>query len=197
MLTFVHSSLVISHLQSLYSDEDIVIAYFYCNHKNEMDQSAEKIIASLAKQLADRKSNIPQSLTQLYQRYLDDKSFSPTLEHCLTLLQSLTASFTRVIILVDALDECASENNHRLIISSLQRLHTTKVLITSRVPGCQDIIDMFTQNKVQRLDIQATESDLERYVRMELECNRRKLDFVPFDLKENIISRVAGNADGR
>ena len=197
MLTFVHSSLVISHLQSLYSDEDIVIAYFYCNHKNEMDQPAKETIASLAKQVADRKSNVPQSLAQLYQRYLDNKSFSPTLEHCLTLLQSLTASFTRVIILVDALDECASEKNRRLIISSLQRLHITKVLITSRVPGCQDITDMFTKNKVPRLDIQATKSDLERYVRMELESNRRRLDFIPLDLKENIISRVAGNADGR
>jgi hypothetical protein len=162
-----------------------------------MNQSAEKIIASLAKQLADRKSNVPQSLAQLYQSYLDDKSFSPTLEHYLTLLQSLTASFTRVIILVDALDECASEKNRRFIISSLLRLHTTKVFITSRVPGCQDITDVFTKDKVQRLDIQAAKSDLERYVRMELEGNRRKLDFIPLDLKENIISTVAGNADGR
>jgi Cdc6-like AAA superfamily ATPase len=197
MLTFVHSSLIISHLQSLYSNEDIAIAYFYCNHQNEMDQSAEKIIASLAKQLANRKSNVPQSLAQLYQTCLKDTSFSPTLEHYLTLLQSLTASFTRVIILVDALDECASEKNRRFIISSLQRLHTIKVFITSRVPGCQDITDMFTKDKVQRLDIQATKSDLERYVRMELEENHRKLDFIPFDLKENIVSTIAGNADGR
>jgi hypothetical protein len=32
---------------------------------------------------------------------------------------------------------------------------------------------------------------------MELEGNIRKLDFILLDLKENTISGVAGNADGR
>ena len=193
---FVYSSLVISHLQSLYPNEDIGIAYFYCNHKNEMDQSAEKVIASLAKQLAGRKSQVPQSLAQLRQKCLD-KSILPTLEDFLTLLQSLTASFTRVMILIDGLDECANEKNRRSIISLLQKLHTTKVFVTSRVPGCQDITDTFAEHKVPRLDVQAKKSDLEMYVRKELEENGRKSDSIPFVLKETVISKVAENADGR
>jgi hypothetical protein len=197
ILTLTYSSLVISHLQNLYSSEDIGIAYFYCNYKNESDQTAEKVIASLAKQLADRKSKLPQSLAELYQKHLDNKSFLPTLDHLLTLLQYLCASFTRVIILVDALDECANEKNRQLIISSLQSLHKANIFVTSRVPGCQDITDVFAKCKVPRLDIQATISDLKTYVRVELEETGEKLGFIPSDLRENIISTVAGNADGR
>ena len=197
MLTFGWSSFIISHLQARFSREDICIAYYYCNHKSGVNRGAEGIIASLAKQLADKKSKLPEDLASFYEEHQDDKSFTPTLEQLLALLKTLIASFTRAIIVIDALDECTNERDRRRVISSLQGLWATKVLVTSREPGCHDISTAFSNAGAVRLEIKAMKSDLEMYVRRELEEHQGKLQFITPDLRERIVSTVAGNADGR
>jgi hypothetical protein len=166
----------------------------YCDYKDQARQTTSELIATLSKQLAARKTELPRQLVDLYeQSNMQDKR--PDLRQLTSLLLSLCTTFTQTFVLVDALDECNATNERRLFLSVLKALHeaSVKIFITSR-PSPEDIKTQLYE--VPQVEIVATESDIKRYIKEKTEANHVFMKRITPVLEEQIIDTIASRASG-
>jgi Cdc6-like AAA superfamily ATPase len=100
------TSIVVDDLNTRFSnDPTIGIAYIYCNFQRQDEQKAEDLLASLLKQLSQGRSSLPDNVKSLYDCYRDKRT-RPSFDEILRTLQFVTGMYSRVFIVIDALDEC-------------------------------------------------------------------------------------------
>ncbi|KAH8743816.1 hypothetical protein F5883DRAFT_440557, partial [Diaporthe sp. PMI_573] len=170
------------------------IAYIYCNFRRQHEQKTDDLLASVLKQLSRKRPSLPDSLNTLYGRHKNEQT-RPSLDDILRVLQSVAAIYSRVFIIVDALDECqASDGCRRRLLSELVNLQTsqgTNIFATSRfIP---EIVDHFKTSI--SLEIRATTDDVARY----LEGHIAQLpSFVQQDrqLQEEVKTGISEAVDG-
>ena len=154
------TSVVIKELSTRFqSDNSIVVAYVYCNFKRQNEQTLEHLLASVLKQLAQGRSTLPESVKSLHDRCKSKKTQS-SVDDISTVLQSVAAEYSRVFIIIDALDECRAQGGYRMqLLSKLSDLQTkcgTNLFATSRfIP---EIIEKFKQDS--SLEIRANAQDV-------------------------------------
>jgi hypothetical protein len=105
-------------------------------------------------------------------------------------LKSEIGTYSKVFVLVDALDECPEGGIREGLISELRALSlTVKLLVTSRdIPS---IAQHFHDAK--RLDVFADDQDVQEYVRGRIgQAARRPVK----ELQERVISKVTQKARG-
>ncbi|EUC34783.1 hypothetical protein COCCADRAFT_35604 [Bipolaris zeicola 26-R-13] len=158
------TSIVVDELSSHFKDEsNNGIAYIYCNFKRQDEQTLEDLLASVLKQLAQARSSLPQTVRSLYDKHRSMKA-RPSIDDISVALHSVVAEFSRVFILVDALDECRVNDSCRAkLLSQLSQLQTScgaNLFATSRfIP---DITKTFERDTW--LEIRASKHDIQRYV---------------------------------
>ena len=145
------------------SDSGIVIAYLYCNFRRQDEQRIEDLLASLLKQLSQGRQALPESIRSLYDQHKARRS-RPSVDEISKTLQSVAATYSRVFILIDALDECLINDGCRARLLSeifeLKTKHGANLFTTSRfIP---DVIEKFKHDP--SLEIRANEEDVQRYV---------------------------------
>jgi Cdc6-like AAA superfamily ATPase len=97
------TSIVVYELAKRFrNDRDITVAYLYCNFNRQDEQKLEDLLASLLKQLAQSR---PENVESLYDQHKAERT-RPSASEFSTVLQSVAATYSRVFIIVDALDEC-------------------------------------------------------------------------------------------
>jgi len=154
------ASIVIEELNSKFrEDESIGIAYIYCNFRRNQYQNLEDLLLSLLKQLAQCGTSMPDAVKSLHR-----KGSRPSIHEISSALRSVTASFSTVFIVIDALDECQVRGRCRAkFLSEILDLQTkcqANLLITSRyVP---EIKERFRDATL--LEIRASEEDVRRYL---------------------------------
>ncbi|KAK6338820.1 hypothetical protein TWF696_009628 [Orbilia brochopaga] len=167
------TSAVVDHLFWLYSSSPAIgVAYFYCNFKRKDDQTIYNILVSLLKQLARRHYSLPGLVKETYRRHKLNNT-RPSKDEIFDALQFTVAMFSRVFIVVDALDECQSST---LLLSTLFRLHSEcgmNIFATSR--HIQDIADQFTLHDSTVLEILAHDEDLRNYLDAQIDQSNRSL----------------------
>ncbi|KAF5633561.1 ankyrin protein [Fusarium sp. NRRL 25303] len=188
------TSIVINSLEDLFSnDKTVGIAYVYCNFQRQNDQTAKELLASLLKQLLQSLPAIPESIKLLYQRHKNNGS-PPLLEDISSKLLSATKLFSRVFIIVDALDECRITDGTRKKfleeIFKLQLHSKANVFITSR--PMPDVKDQF-QTSIT-LEVRATDADVERFLRGQMP--QLPSFFRRDGLEELVISQVVRSVKG-
>jgi hypothetical protein len=100
------TSAVIDTLRSLFAkDEDVALAYVYCDFRRYHEQKAEDLLSSLLKQLSQGRSSLPDPVRSLYDEHRRNRT-RPSVSDISTNLQSVAAMYSRVFIVIDALDEC-------------------------------------------------------------------------------------------
>jgi hypothetical protein len=144
-------------------DQSIGIAYIYCNFRRQNEQNVEDLLASLLKQLSQGQPSLPESVGNLYDRH-KSKRTRPSLDEISKALRTVAATYSRVFILVDALDECQVSNGCRTRflkeIFHLQAICGANVFATSRfIPH---ISERFNGN--MRLEIRACDQDVQKYL---------------------------------
>ena len=187
------ASIVIDHLYTKYkTDVSIGIAYLYCNFQRQYEPS--DLLASLLRQLVQRRSVILESMHSLYE-YHKDRQTRPSFDEISKILQSVVADHRRVFIITDALDECRVSNRGRAMflteILSLQAKTGTNLFATSRfVP---EIGKMFERSI--SLEIRASYEDVQRYLDG---CMSRMPSFVlrSHDLQDEIKTKISATVDG-
>ncbi|KAH6632825.1 hypothetical protein F5144DRAFT_651458 [Chaetomium tenue] len=85
-------------------DSSVGIAYLYLNFERRAQQTPEKLLASLAKQLLQGWVPLPESLRKMY-KSRKDKSTDPSPTEILEILESAVRLHARTFIVVDGLDE--------------------------------------------------------------------------------------------
>lgn len=156
------TSIVVDDLTNRFGDEESIgIAYIYCNFRQHDTQQAEDLLASLLKQLARSSRFI--ELKSLYNKH-EVKKTRPPLDEISKTLQSVAATYSRVFIIVDALDECQASNRCRSRflseILALQAMCAANIFATSR--NIPDITEKFDGSLTR--EIRASEKDVENYV---------------------------------
>ncbi|KAI1876773.1 uncharacterized protein JN550_000845 [Neoarthrinium moseri] len=158
------SSIVVDSLQKrCYANTDVALCYFYCDFRRQEEQLLEKIVLSLLRQLGQAMSPLPTCFTELFDRYKTNGT-RPTFEDALRTFRSVTASFSTVFVVVDALDECQSSNGcQRQLVSELidfNHVAGANILVTSRpLPHITQRFPDFAS-----VEILASGEDIKKYV---------------------------------
>lgn len=158
------ATIVIHNLITLFqNDPTINIAYIYCDFRRKHEQRVEDLLSSLLKQLVQEQPSLPHIVKGLYGRHRNKRT-RPSLEEISMTLQSVTIMYSRVFIIVDALDECEVYDGCRARflseIFNFQAKCAANLFVTSRfIP---EILDRF-KNDVS-LEIRARDEDVQRYL---------------------------------
>ena len=186
-------STVIDHLSNAIQAEDVGIAYVYCSYQDRLEQTLVNLLASLLKQLLQEKQFIPKDLENLYEEHIR-RGTRPTHDEVFNLLQVSISRYSRVYIVIDALDECSESGGRpRELLSMVRNLTATAIslMVTSRfIPT---IAQHFEQDI--QVEIRASKEDVQRYLcgRMEqLSSCVRKSEELRATITQAIVDRVDG-----
>ncbi|KAI9832809.1 MAG: hypothetical protein M1819_004029 [Sarea resinae] len=181
-------------IEQISGDPDIGIAYIYCNFRRKDEQKLYDLLTSLLKQLAEGQPSLPQEVKDLYD-YHGDKRSRPLIGEISKTLRSVIDSYSRVFIIVDALDECEVKGGCRTnFLSELTRLqaqYEVNLFATSRlIPEIQENF-----KGCMSLEIRASEGDVRRYL------NDHMFHLPGFvirnrELQEEIQSEIVSAVDG-
>ncbi|KAJ7591920.1 ankyrin repeat-containing domain protein [Mycena floridula] len=189
------ASRVIDHLQKLTQGQPGVgVAYIFCDYRQSSTQGAIDVIGSVLRQLLINSEEIPGSLHSIHNCYKAVPPQPRTLHDFTTALEAQIQLYSRVYLVIDALDESSSETRDILIstvhcLAESGRLH---VLVTSR----QTIGDEFANDS--QIHIWANDGDIRRYITQRIRDGKELQKVVNGDetLQDEIINKVTEKADG-
>jgi AAA domain/Heterokaryon incompatibility protein (HET) len=151
----------VDHLWTHVQDKDIGVAYIYCNYKTRADQKAANLAATILKQLIQGRPSVPEPVVNLYDRHAD-RGTRPSLEEILNALQAVVSSYSKVYVVVDALDECLNHDRSQLLamLRNLQSKGHLSFMATSRfIP---EVMQQF--NLSPMLEVRASDSDVKLFI---------------------------------
>jgi Cdc6-like AAA superfamily ATPase len=187
------TSVIIQHLCNMFRhDSTIGIAYLYCNFRQQNEQHVIDLILNLLKQLIQRQPTMPQSVRKLYYEHKRERT-RPSINEVLTVLHSITSTYSRIFFIVDALDECSGKSRKKFLseIFNLQTIARANLFVTSRF--LQEVEKEFKESIT--LQIRANDVDVGNYLDEQLR-NFRSLVSKSFPLQEEIKTRITKAADG-
>ncbi|KAL4782158.1 hypothetical protein BJX76DRAFT_369374 [Aspergillus varians] len=188
------ASIVIEHLRQMLCDDNVGIAYIYCAYNER--HKADDLIACLLKQLAFQIPSLPEEVRKLYDLYQKQK-LVPQKMDLISALLSIISSFSRVFIVIDAIDELQDDIRADFLDCINKIKPRVNMFVTSR-PNASDLIKNLLQCDQQQ-DIRARNEDIEAHVRREIKkptfILSREVSANP-DLYLSIEKEVVGNADG-
>lgn len=177
------------------------MAYIYFNYKEVEKQTLENLTANLVHQLLIHNSLLQRESMALYEALAlyEGHTLSqthPSIIQYTKLLRLAVQSYSKVLVVIDALDECNEvDGTRKALISELQNLRPQlNLLVTSRdIPNLQRQLQDAT-----RLEIQASDDDIRNYVEERISTSDRLSLYVKKDssLRKFMIDTVTKNAKG-
>jgi hypothetical protein len=124
-------SVIVDYLKQWTQQDSVAIGYVYCIY-NAVDQTATNLIASLFQQVVQQQSVLSEDVTSLYDHHNEERT-RPSLPSTSD-YQAHIQRFSRIFIVVDALDECSEDDGVRdLFLAQLRYLlPNIRLLVTSR-----------------------------------------------------------------
>ncbi|KAI1330273.1 ankyrin repeat protein [Xylariaceae sp. FL0255] len=189
------SSIVVDDLENRFrTDTDATTIYIYCNYKRQSEQTIEHFLSSLVKQLAQCQTSLPDHLKDLYAQH-EAKRTRPSLKQLSEALDTVASKYSRLFIIIDALDECQDTDGCRAKLLSaifdLQKKTRANVFATSRfIP---DVTERFAEATI--IEIRATESDIRRYLEGHISELPRLVATQP-DLQDEIMTSITMAVEG-
>jgi hypothetical protein len=189
-------SIVVDHLNELFKDKkNVSIACIYCNYREQIAQTPVNLLASLWMQLVSDRDSLSKDVIDLYKEHVK-RGTRPALDEISVVLRSAIGSYSKVFIVIDALDECPEEKGFRAsLLAELIALETkVRLMVTSRphVNGEQEF-----QNAI-RLDVIASDDDVRRYLKGRIPREPRLVRIIKQDtaLQKNIVDTIVKNVQG-
>lgn len=161
--TIITATIIDDLYTRFHDDTSIAIAYLYCDFRRQHEQKLEQLLANLLKQLAQSLTSIPDDVQTLYEQYKDQPK-RPSLDEISKVLHSLSTFYSKVFIVIDALDECQITDGclARFLneIFSLRARQRASICSTSRfIP---EILEKFKE--CTSLEIRARDADVQTYL---------------------------------
>ncbi|KAL8658442.1 MAG: hypothetical protein Q9202_007559 [Teloschistes flavicans] len=156
---------------------DSSVTCIYCSYKERNTQTAENLVGSVIKQLAE---NYPKSLFPLVSEVYQARTIAHqrlSLADCVSLLGSMLQCFRQSYIVVDALDECAADVKDELMnsLESLQQVCGLKIMVTLRPDTTIASLDAAT---TKFLEIRAQQADIRKYLTARIASERRSFTII-------------------
>lgn len=188
------ASIVINHLWNRVPKDGIGVAYIYCDYLKHGEQSPINLVGSLLRQLAEQQNPISGSLKNYYDEHRRSNT-NPSPERAFEVLKADCGIWSRIYIIIDALDECSEKDATRQIVVkgllSLQCSKRINILVTSRpIPSILCNFELW-----ERLEIRADSEDIHRYLLGQMDRFSKRI-LAEKDLHAKIINRIIDAADG-
>lgn len=185
---FLRSSIVINYLEQQLRDQ-AALAWIYCDYNEQQKQDASSLISSILRQIFQKDSDLTGEIRDLYAT----GKGRPSLADFSRLLGLQTQRFSKVFIVIDALDECVDEDIREELVEAL-RLPSVHLLVTSR--RLPSIGALFAD--APHLEIKARDLDIKNYLNDRILNEKRLVRLVKTDvsLKTTIMSTVTEKAQG-
>ncbi|KAF3316763.1 hypothetical protein TWF173_001426 [Orbilia oligospora] len=174
------TSVVIDQLSRLFGKTPAVgIAWIYFNYTLKSEQTTYNILANVLKQLVRRQRSLPEELKQLYEENKNNIGMRPSVDQICKALKSVVTLYSRVFVVVDALDECQMQSPDYCrgkLISTIFDLHAecgVNILATSR--HIKEIVEQFTEQGSTTLEVRADDEDLRMYLDGRIDQTKRKM----------------------
>jgi len=190
------TSIVVDDLWNRFRhDATVGVAYVYCNFRRQQEQKLEDLLASVLKQLTQEQPSIPSCVEELHCHH-KSKRTRPSIDELLRALHSVATIYSKVFLIIDALDECQDHNGCRTkflsAIFSLQGKTGANLLATSRL--LPEIAEKFKGGI--SLEIRATDEDVRTYLDQHLSSPRRAFLRDSPDLQEEIKAGIVKAVKG-
>jgi hypothetical protein len=142
--------------------------YVYFDYRDRKKQTLTNLLSSLLAQLVRKGDSISPEIKRKHEDWVKTR-VNPTSNEYLHMLESEVRSFSKVYIVIDALDECLSDLNANILdnfLTALKKLpHHVHLLFLSRVdPSIELKVDANS-----KLEIVAKEDDIRRYVKSRID----------------------------
>jgi hypothetical protein len=193
-------SRVIDHLAN--RPHDHALAYFYCNRNEDTRQDPENILRSFVKQLCISPDGdaIQQSLVKIYKKKQGTgfASAKLTFDESKALILELVQTYSRTILILDALDETDRQLRAELI--------DTFSYLTNESPQLKIFISSRRDDDIKRqlekeanVGIEATdnENDISKFVADQIDQRqKRRRNPILQGLREDIIQTLLDKSQG-
>jgi hypothetical protein len=190
---------MINRLQKQYAqNDDVGVVFVYFNYKEP--RSASEILGSLLQQLASRETAVSTPIRDVWKAH-NVKKTRPTAREFLTLLQNEAKKFTKLFVVMDALDECPETYENRDCRNTLLRSiicelgPAPRVLATGR-SHIKDIKEVFPDARV--IEIRGTEEDIRKLVNSRIDVERSLKYYVAKNpkLRKRVTDEIAKKVGG-
>ena len=185
------TAFVVGILRGRFQDDlSVGIAYLYCNFRRQDEQKAEDSLASLLKQLSEHRSPLPETVKQLYDAHKETRT-RPSFEEISRSVYAVAAMYSRVFIIIDALDEAPSGYRTKFLgeIFNLETKSRANIFATSRfIP---EVIARFSGRIT--FEIRAHDEDVRRYLDSRISQSEQKLLHT---YREEIKTEITKAVDG-
>ncbi|KAF3207634.1 hypothetical protein TWF106_011653 [Orbilia oligospora] len=151
------------------NDSTVGIAYIYCNFNRSHEQKLDNLLASLLKQLAAQsQSALPDIVKELHKSHFARQT-RPSDQDIISTLRSVIKTYSRVFVIVDALDEYPASNGRAKFLTELFHLHDkygVNIFATSRfIPEITKIFECETMPESRAtVEIRAHDEDVRNYL---------------------------------
>lgn len=157
------SAIAIEHISKAFQGDNVGVAYIYNKYDKHGDQTATKLVADILKQLVQKHPLYGETVTAMHKRHALEETY-PSLTEICTSLNAVTNNYSKVYIVIDALDEYTDDDSIRSelieVLRAVQTSTNTSLMVTSRFgSGTEELF----QGSL-KLEIQANETDVKQYV---------------------------------
>ncbi|KAJ7291476.1 hypothetical protein C8J57DRAFT_1491957 [Mycena rebaudengoi] len=185
------ASIIVEYLRNHLQSDGVAVAAAYLNHKESEVQSPSNILADLWWQLVSERP-ISASVQKLYQKHQKQRT-RPSLDEVCNIVHSTITEWSKVFIVVEALDE-SPEAHRRILLNTLTTIGAVSLLLTSR----PNIAPKSFFPTALVLEIRAREEDIRRYIDAHIQTSSRLLKHVQArpELRAEIESKIISTVDG-
>ena len=128
------------------------------------------ILRSILKHILQRKSSVSDEIRELYEKH-SKRETSPTLKDVAVALEAERSKFTKIFLVIDALDECpTSEHTVEILLRHLEKLRPIVRLMVTGRPFAVEYMSGFASLELR--EIGASDQDLESFIRGQLNLDR-------------------------
>ncbi|KAF7343813.1 Ankyrin 2,3/unc44 [Mycena sanguinolenta] len=185
--------MVVDYLVTKFKKMKIGVACVYLNHKEVDSQTPSRLLAGLWRQLVD--ADVGPLARKLYTRY-QEKGTAPILKEVASVLVSTVKDFSKVFIIVDAMDEYPGSQRHILLRCLAKISSNVNLMITSR-PNISP--KHYTFQNLEILNICARPKDIHTYIDAQINSSaliHRIPQLQEPSVQEEIHEKISGAADG-
>lgn len=182
------------HLKLRFSNDNVAVAFLYCNYKDNETQTPKDMLASLLKQLVVHRDQAASTVESLHKKFVA-RHKKPTISDLEKIIISVAQHFGQVFLIIDAMDECDQTSQRSKILSFIEQASQSpfKLLATSR-PHPADIQNSF--KTALQVEISAQQGDIELVVRNKISAARTQGVRISPELADDIVMALLQKGDG-
>ena len=177
------------------SEEEIAIAMFYCDFRDQREQTTTNIVGAILKQLVVR-GKVLEGVQEAFQKAKNDGGRGLRLPDMVQMLKQAVTALPKVFICIDALDECLPQHLLGLLVSledTLRESPGMRIFFTGRPQVRVGVEKRFAGSVIVPIIPKA--HDIERYLEKKLEMDTESdamSDTLRADILRIIPQRISG-----